>query len=173
MLYDMPGDLLLRMVETQKVYFDKNSIERSTGRVRNKYKLAGNVLSPLGIYTFFVITTNESSCHPKTTIKVEKHHWEDKHPSHLNAAMSYVNIKNVEPLTGKELILKMRDTDNGFKRVARLCTEKFEELKIMRTNVNFGGYISDHRRIIVEQALADVGHVSDISDDILIKLGLL
>lgn len=172
LLHDMPDAALLIMVSAQKVYFDKNSLEKNTGRLRNKYKLAGNFLAEIGVYTFFVITTNEHACSNRTTVKVEQCHWENKNQQHLKKQNSYIDAKKIEPLTSYDVVCRIRDTNNGFKSVARLCDGKYIELKSLRSNLGSVGFVSDHRKKIVEQALADIYDISEINDEILGKLGL-
>lgn len=169
----MPDAALLMLINVQKVYFDTESIEKSTGVRKQKYKLAGNFFSPMGIYTFFDITSKKLSCWHKTTITVGQSHWEDKHPKHLRKPESYVDAKKVEVLTGKEIAQKMRDDNNGFAKVARLCDSKYIQLKNLSRNINTGGYMSEKKKKIVEQSLSDVFNISEVNDNILDQLGLL
>lgn len=171
LLQKMPDAALLMLINTQKVYFDIKSIESSTGVEKPKYKLAGNFFSPMGIYTFFVITSNQSACHGNTTVKVETAHWEDKNPKHLNKPESFIDTKKIEVLAGKNVAEKMRDPDNGFLKVARLCDHKYLELKTL-SNKKFDSSVSDQKKKIVEQALSDVFDINQVNDDILDKLGL-
>lgn len=168
----LPDVLLLRMIEIQKVFFDKNSYEQNTGRVRNKYKLSGQCLKPLDIYTFFCITTNEEACSRHSTIEVEQRHWENKASGFLDRDKSYIDAKKVELLTKSEVVGKIRDVQNGFKCVARLCDEKFNELKEKKAGLNMGGFISTERRLLAEQALSDIVDIDVVNNDILEKLGL-
>ena len=172
MLDAMPDELLLKLVETQKVYFDRKSIEKLTNVQKPKYKLAGNSFGPINVYTFFVLTTNKDGCCSYSTVCARQEHWESKDPSHLNSPESYIDIRKIEPLTGEEILIKIRDQNNRFKGIARLCDKKYEELRGLKCDLWKGGHISEERKRLAEEALSDIINIDEVNDDLLKKLGL-
>jgi len=169
----IPDKLILQTIEPQKVYYDKKSVEQSTKIIKRKYKMAGNSFASLSIYTFFIITSKQASCSHGTMITVEQHHWENKDPACLNENYSYIDIKKIEQLTGAEICAKKNDSYNGFKFVAKLCDDKYNDLKTLLPFISTGGYISCERRELARQALADTVNPSEVSDDVMRRLGLL
>lgn len=164
--------ILLRKIEIKNVFFDKKSQEKSTGKIKSKYKLSGNYLKPLDIYTFFVITSCKETCNKHSTIEVKQKHWVDKRVGYLDRDKSYIDIRKIEPLTKKEIIFKIKDNKNRFKWVARLCDEKFNELKEKSSKLNFGTFISEKKKFFAEQALSEIVDIEDVNIDIIKKLGL-
>jgi len=169
----LPDDIILKKIVNQNVFYDRASLEKSTKKIKKKYKLAGNILKPLEVYTFFVITKNESACNRSTTIEVEQQHWENKKQYHLNESKSYIDLQKVETLSGVELCQKTRDKINGFLIAARLCDDKYNELKSLKDNVRkCNSYTSTEKIVLVKLAIQDIIDFSQISDQILQKLGL-
>ena len=170
---DLPENLLLQKVKVQYAYCDRKSKEVTTGIVKTKYKLAGNIIDSLKIYTFFIATKNELACQSRLTIEIQTKHWEELEPGHLSNPIGYIDITKFEPLTEQELLYKMRDKGNGFICVAKLCDNKFSELKDLRSKAHTSrSFIPIERTVLIKLALDDIVDFSQISDDLLKKLGL-
>ncbi len=168
----LPGKLRLKTVEPQKIFCDEFSEEKITRVKKRKYKLAANcILAKINVYTFFITTTNVFAC-SQHRIEVRTHHLENKSPQYLNEHSTYIDARDVEFLTEKELIGKMDDPRNLFLLVARLCDEKYEELKKLKDEVHKGGFISTEKIALVREALSDVSNPANVCDEMLIKLGL-
>lgn len=171
---EMPESLILRKIINQNVYCDERSEERHiTGVLKRKYKLAGNIIKLLEVYAFFVITKERTSCNRYTTIEVEQKHWENKVSKYLNEPKSYIDLHKVEALSSDELCKKIRDNMNQFLIVARLCDDKYSELKDLRCNIHkCGGFVTTEKIALANLAIQDIVDMSSISDTILEKLGL-
>lgn len=168
----LPDKLLLSKIQTQNVYCDKDSTEKTTNVIKNKYKIAGNILSPLNIYAFFITTTNASACQKSLTVTIEPKHWESKLSGYLNAAYTYVDIRKIEPLSDQELLQKIKDASNGFPCVARLCDTKYQEMQNLRDRAHIShSYLPLEKTALIKIALEDIVDTSQITDDILKKLG--
>jgi len=124
----MPGP---PKIKAQNVYLDRKSIERN-GRVKEKFKLAGYPSPLYGVGRLFWVLTSQNGVYPANrTIKVEIHHWENKHRLALNKPLTYVCPDKCEQLTTAQVRQKRTDLANGFRFSARLCDEKFDELAMM------------------------------------------
>lgn len=153
-------------IAPQHAYCDEKSKEISTSEIKRKYKLAGNAIDSLGIYTFFILTSKFEACQNFLTICIEEQHWENRDRKYLRE-ISYLDIKRVESLDKLELLRKIDDQDNGFKLVAKLCDNKFNELKDIVNRVQrVSGNISSDTRTLIAQALFE-----DVNE-VLAKLGL-
>lgn len=153
---ELPDHVLLGKLQSQHTYFDRKSEERGTGVVKGKYKVAGNILPTLGVYAFFPLTSKYETCHKLLTVSIEQSDWENKDPQHLHGDFSYLNIKKVETLNKKDLLVKMKDYDNRFLTVARLCDRKYEELRgLLNTLPNTRTFISDVTKDLINSALAE------------------
>lgn len=164
-------DDILKKIIIQNIYCDEKSKERHTGILKRKYKLAGNIIKPFEVYTFFVITKEKTSCNRYTTIEVEQQHWENKKSGYLMENKGYIDLHKVEALSGVEICEKIKDKMNSFLIVARLCNKKYIELKSLSCNIH------KHRNISTEDiALAGLAigiyNTSSVDDRILKNLGL-
>lgn len=169
----LPDGLLLSKIAIQNVYCDRSSLEKKTGKVKPKYKIAGNVLPSLKIYTFFVGTSNSDACEQALTVVVEQKDWEGLITGHLSAPKGYFDIKKIEAFNDKDLLAKMRDGSNGFPSVARLCDAKFQELKQLGVKAHQShSFVSTEKLALIKAALEDVVDTSSISDEVIRKLGL-
>jgi len=169
----LPDFFLLSKIKAQYAYCDKKSKELATGAVKPKYKLAGNIIDPLKIYTFFVATKNRFACQQKLTIEVQKQHWEQLRPGNLNNPVGYIDITKFEALTAQELLNKIKDRDNGFPMIAMLCDIKFQELKNLRSRAHMSNsFMTLESTVLIKFALDDVVDLSQISDDLIKRLGL-
>ena len=119
----------LNLIKRANTYLDKKSIEDSHLPPKPKYKLVANKIKHLNIYIFFIVTTNKSACKKECTLCAYQQDWENKNKYFLKAKYSYIDVSRPESLDKNEIIKKIRDKDNSFRFVAKLCKEKFEKLK--------------------------------------------
>ena len=151
---DLPDEVLLTKVQTGNAHFDKLSIEESTGRIRPKYKLAGNKL--LNIYIFFILTKRESACKRRFTLRVYKKNWEKRSPLHLKRACSYIDLTKNEVLEKDQILSKIKDKKNRFACVAKLCEEKYKELQNICRKMKSTPIISREVEDIIELSLLEI-----------------
>lgn len=167
----LPNKLFLQRLVCQNVYCDKSSLENKTEVVKKKYKLAGEILKPFEVYTFFIATGEKSACNSHTTIEVEQQHWENKVSGHLMKDKGYIDLHKVEALSGDEICNKMRDKTNRFSAIARLCDKKYLELRSLSCNIH--KYTNASTGDIALAGLAiGIYNTFSISDRILKNLGL-
>jgi hypothetical protein len=165
---NLPDDVLLGKIETQKAYYDYKSLEKFTGKIGRKYKLAGKIFSlppVLTLYPFFVLTTNKEACQKELTVCVQVSDWEDRQVGHLERE-SFMDIKKVDTLDKDEILSKLNDSENGFPYVARLSDNKFNELKGKQENLHKARRVSEEDLAIIQYALAE----ADVPEKILNKL---
>lgn len=169
----LPDFILLRKIKVQHVYCDRKSLENFTGITKTKYKLAGNVITSLKIYTFFVATTNELACQRALTVQIQNTDWEQAVPGHLQSPISYIDITKVTPITEQELLNKIKDKTNGFPWIAKLCDTKFQELKALRNKAHTSRHtLPLEKTALVRVALDDVVDLTQLSQDVIDRLGL-
>jgi len=166
----LPDWFLIKKIKIQHAYCDRTSKEISTGVIKTKYKLAGNLV-PLQIYTFFIATKNKSACKTGSFIEVEQKDWEQLSTGHLREPVGYIDINKIEPLTEQELLVKIKDKNNGFNCVARLCDIKFQELKTLRCRAHIDQQ-SIEKTALIQIALSEVVDLNQYSQDVIDKLGL-
>jgi hypothetical protein len=166
----LPDSFLIQKIKIQHAYCDRASKENSTGVVKTKYKLAGNLV-PLQIYTFFVATKNRFACKPGSFIEVKKQDWDQLSAGHLREPIGYLDINKIEPLTEQELLAKIKDKNNGFNCVAKLSDAKFQELKALRSRAHMNQQPIE-KTALINIALADVVDLNLYSQDVIDKLGL-
>jgi hypothetical protein len=163
-----PDEVLLRNIESQHLYCDENSFESTTKITKRKYKLAGEIFAPLNIYAFFVTTTNKTSC-SFLHIVVNANDWILLVGGYLAKKVGYIDINKVDVFTGDELILKMKDVTNSYKKIAKLNDRKYKELQELRKDAH------KIKMDLTKLALVNIAlsePIDNFSDDILIKLGL-
>lgn len=164
----IPAAIEPPLVEVRKAYRDCNSREESTGRIRDKFKLAGNFLLDLDIFPFFIINKSDSSLKKSLMISIFKKDWENRIPDQLHLAVSYIDISDIVPLCTLEILDRKNDPQNGFRPVATLCLNKFNVLqkkaKQLRNPRNSIQVSRDTRKLIC-MAL-------DSPDELRRKLGL-
>lgn len=162
---------LLNKVRQRRSFFDKKALERNTGVTKKKYKLAGYPLPrEMGLFPFFITTTNESSCKKLFTVTVETSDWEyRKGPYH--DCRSFVDIQKFETLSRSEVLTKMRDESNRFQKVGVLKKKKFDEIQALRERIP-RAYANVSRPVqqLMARSLTDAQ--SERVDDVLGKLGL-
>jgi len=167
---EISDNIILQKIIIQNIYCDEKSREKYTGFLKRKYKLAGNIIKPLEVYTFFVSTTEKFACAINTTIEVGQQHWENKKSGYLTASRGYIDLRKVEVLSGAEICEKIKDKTNGFFAVARLCDRKYEELKNLGRNIKCKNISTEG--IVLAGLAIGIFNTSLISDKILKNLGL-
>ncbi len=162
---DLPANILLSKITPKHLYLDKKSKESSTDVTKRKYKLAGNQI--LDQYFFNILTRNSSACKTHFTLCIEPKDWENKVSGpYLGNQNSYCDLTKFELLSKTVLVNKMRDKDNGFLFIAKLCQHKCKEFENLLPEVAKCLYISSETKGIIDRGIASA------IDGILSKLGL-
>ncbi|MFH1227885.1 MAG: hypothetical protein V1701_08270 [Planctomycetota bacterium] len=169
MQLQLPDNALLLGVQTKHAYFDRKSLEESTGIIKCKYKLCGNILPALEFFTFFILTTNRDACQKYLTLTIQQADWENRDNNHLRDQCSYLDIKNVEALNKDNLLSKIKDTSNRFAVVAKLCDNKFKKLQQLQDRIHSSRHPVPPKKIeLIEKALTDAKE----PEKVIKKLGL-
>lgn len=172
---DLPDSLLLSRVQPANIHHDKKSLEKRVRYkqiIKRKFKLAGNIIKPMMIFTFFTLTRTKDACRRDLRICIRQKDWENKDPDCLNEEYTYTDLTKAEAMEKSEVLAKMRERDNGFKRVAILCEKKYEEFRSLLPRMREAQKEpSDNQIFIADMALSR--YRSEIAKDVLIKLGLL
>jgi hypothetical protein len=173
---ELPDDLLLSKVQPANVHYDKKSLERTVRHrqiLNPKYKLAGNTIKPFALFIFFVLTTTKDACRRNLSICISQADWEEKVPNCLNEKYSYTDLTKSEVMEKYEILAKMKDRKNGFKRVAKLCEKKYEELQNLLPRMREAPRrLSEKEMIIADMALSLSKSTSEIAEEVLKKLRL-
>lgn len=153
---DLPDQILLTKIIPKHLYFDKKSKELATNRIKPKYKLAGNSLPDLGAYFFYVLTKISSSCKTNFKLIIKQTDWENKIIGpYLTEPVSYCDLSKYELLDRTILISKMKDKENGFPYIAKLCEAKFQELKKIQTKIQKYPLISRDTKNIIDRGMSE------------------
>ena len=155
-------------IEVRKAYRDRRAFEKSTGKTKKKFRLAGESVADLGIFPFFFIYGEIVALIKAITLTVKREDWEDRVPGELDHNESYIDVSRVETLTRDEIQAKKNDPRNGFAPVATLNSERFAELKRMvrrLRNPHLGARVSREAKKLMCLGL-------DASDELRRKLGL-
>jgi len=170
-LPDPPTGSLTSHIKEQHAYFDFKSYEEYIKKVRRKYKLTAKTIKlEQNFYPFFILTTRSQACQEALTVCIERDHWEQRKPGHLERT-SYLDIKKIETLTEEEIILKIKDSKNGFPLVAKLCDKKYQEIKDKRHSLHLARTrIPASKCEIINYVLAEVKE--EVADKILRNLDL-
>lgn len=162
---ELPANVLLLKINPKSLYLDKKSKELSTGKIKRKYKLAGNMI--LDEYFFNFLTRQSSACIRRFTLCIEPKDWENETTeSRLGGQNSYCDVSKFELINKNDLLAKIRDKGNGFPFIARLCEEKVNELQVLRNEIGKCAFISSETRNLIQKG------ISPMVKEALIKLGL-
>lgn len=162
----LPDKILLQKILKKHLYCDKKSKDPHIDRIKPKYKLAGNFL--LDDYFFHVLTTGKGACKRSCTISLYFSDWENiasEFESKLKE-VCYCDLTKYEIVSRIGLIGKIRDRNNGFPYVGRLCDSKYKKLLKLEKNVHRNPYLSKETKSIVEAG------ISESVDSLLSKLDL-
>ena len=171
-MIDLPDDLIVQSkIEAQNAHYDVNSIENSTGRSRNKYKLCGcaEFGKYTGVYTFFLLFSDNCACDNYLTLCVNQDDWENRDQNYLKETCSYIDVGKIVKMDKSEISAKIKDSRNGFRCVARLKDEKFAELReYKRKFMNKSGKFPLEKIKLITMALAEANE----AESIMSRLGL-
>ncbi|MEK6839485.1 MAG: hypothetical protein AABX72_00965 [Nanoarchaeota archaeon] len=124
-------DIICRHVKLKNVHMDEKSKEAVTGKVKRKYKLAGNPIKDLDQFIFFVMTSDPNAYHRATSIQVDQTEWINRNtdfPKSLQG-VSHIDLTRNEVLTAGEVGYKIVDEKNRFHKIAELPESKYREFK--------------------------------------------
>lgn len=154
-------------IKTRSTYYDTKSFEALTQVTKPKYKLAGCYPPGVDGIPFFLVTTNE---HLKKdcVVEIKKSDWQNRDRRFLRAPKSFVDVRNIEILTRSQIKIKKQEPGNGFRYVAQLSNDKFDELKKVGRSVYRTGYIHQSKIKIITDALTE----AQIAKNNLQRLGL-
>lgn len=137
---------LLSDIQRFNAYCDEKSLEKTTGLEKRKYKLAAKFLIEFNSYPFFIFTTEPEACQGDLRFCVAKKDWLNRKSGYLEEPYSYTDLNNkVEILEPEEVLKKIKDRENGFLKVAKLCQNKCIELQQLIPNL-----LKSKRRILPE-----------------------
>lgn len=110
------------------IYRDEESIEKTTGIQKTKYKLFWNFLKNIEeVLLFLVSTTNKDAVSKELYFSVHSTEWKENiEPMKFLTKTSYISIKKIEVENIEELIEKRKK--NIFYCVAKLPDTKFAEV---------------------------------------------
>lgn len=126
--------VLASHIQAKKAYRDTRSLEKATGVLKTKFKLAGYFPRELDVFNFFVMTTSYDACDKFFTVTVLEREWLGRDTA-LFSGDSYIDAKKIEVLTDAEVLGKIQDSRNKFLYVAELPINKWKELKKMHYKV--------------------------------------
>jgi hypothetical protein len=162
---ELPDEVILGKIKKNCVYLDKKSKEKSTNRVKPKYKLAGN--SILDHRFFIFLTKRYSSCFGACTLKIKKGDWEEKIDGpYLMEECSYCDLTKYDLLSQNDLLFKSRDRENTFCYIAKLCERCRRKLQKIQARAQKNPFVTKDVRTIIQQG------ISEAVDEAIIKLGL-
>jgi hypothetical protein len=164
---DLPDKTILNKITLKHLYLDKKSKEQATNIMKRKYKLAGNSLSDIGMYFFYVLTKSPGTGKAKFTLAIKQTDWEEKIVGpYLTEPASYCDLTKFELLGPSDLLGKFRDKDNGFPYIAKLCEMKYKELIKIQSKIIKYPLISRDTKAIINRGMAET------IDQIASKLGI-
>lgn len=149
----LPDNILLQTIQKQHLYCDKKSKDPHTSKKKLKYKLAGNCL--LTLYFFHVLTTSKDACKKSCTVSLNVPDWEgvvSEFKSELRVC--YCDLTKFENIERVILLQKMKDANNGFPYVGKLCNHKYKKMQQLRKILHKLPYVSDKEKNIVDAGLS-------------------
>lgn len=169
---DLYEKRILSNIQRFNAYFDIKSYEETTGQTNEKYKLAGRFIPDLSSYPFFVLTKTKEACREVSRFCIAREDWLNRVPGHLELKYSYTDINTkVEVLEIPDILSKIRDPENQFKKVARLCKKKCNEMQnmLIKNRKVIKRMKPETRKIVALGILED----GDIGMDNLKRIGIL
>lgn len=150
-------------IQRKFLYQHHNSVEASTGIVKDKYKLLVNVLSNLDMYIFIVGTTQAHNKDKPDTLEVSEQDWEN-----TNSAFQSI-IKNVAYYSWRTPCVHNIADTKFFKYVSKLKDASYQKLISLNRSLSIPQYpqLSPNKKLAI---LALCGE--DIADGVVKKLGL-
>lgn len=108
----MPDTVALLYYLPRNTFLDKTSKEESTGIVKPKYKLLFKNHKEMGVFVFFVLTTEKSACVQERTCSILKKDWEERQWTHLDADCSYIDIQKHIVMNKDDVVDKANNPKN-------------------------------------------------------------
>lgn len=127
----MPDTVALLYYLPRNTFLDKTSKEESTGIVKPKYKLLFKNHKEMGVFVFFVLTTEKSACVQERTCSILKKDWEERQWTHLDADCSYIDIQKHIVMNKDDVVDKANNPSTGFSYAGKVYQAKFAELSGM------------------------------------------
>lgn len=167
----LSDDILLSKIVQRGVYLDRKSIEKHTGKIGKKYKVAGNCIPEINFYFFFVTSSSKSAYGVKNTISVLSHEWIDKESWALNG-VSQVSYTHFDKFTSEEVLEKIKDPYNGFKSVAQMTEAKFKALVSCYKKNKVSARLSSTNQALLDIGLSEDDIVNEVAEQRLRELGI-
>lgn len=152
-LMQITNDILLSKINEACAYYDKFSLERTTGKRKPKYKLMRS--SILEQYFFNVLTRDITACKKTLTVRIEKDDWLNRVKSYLEEC-SFCDLTKFDIMDERVLLKKIRNKRNLFLFVGELCKRKYNKLKKLSKKVKYLPHISRETRNIVQNNLLGI-----------------
>lgn len=143
-------------INARNVHRDKKSFEITTGKVKPKFKLAGNPIKDLGQFIFFILAGSSDAYHKALIVKVNENEWIERNSNQLHhiRETSYIDITRYELFTTREILYKILDKNNGFKYIAKLPENKLLELEKKRRKIKFlNKPVANEIQLLIKEAL--------------------
>lgn len=167
-MINFPDAWHLAQVAKHNVHHDTMSLERRTGVLKSKYKLAANEWETLGIHTFFILTSNKSACERRLTLTVTEKEWQE---NTILKGNSYIDVKKLEVMNNDDLLSKLKHPGNRFSKVAVLPEHKRTQLlKLVNSLHKSRSVIPASKQSLIRNAVADT--TETIAKDIIKNLGI-
>ncbi len=149
---EFPTQLSSLKIEESHLYLDKQSPEKTTNRIKPKYKLARSKI--LDQYLFHILTKRKSACIQSLTLKIRRDDWIGiTNNSYLSEALSYCDVTKYALHDGVLLLKKINDPLNGFPFVAKLSLAKYKRLLKLCERVKHVPKVSDAAKEIINLSL--------------------
>ncbi len=135
----IPKEFVLSFFLPRNAFMDWQSKEDSTQKVKGKYKLLFKRHKVLGVYLFFTLTSDHSSCVQERRVDILYNDWESRIGSHLDAKCSYLDVQKCNVLTESEVLEKAKRPSIGMELVGKVTQLKFSEIKLVLENYLLSG----------------------------------
>ena len=150
-------------IQKKFLYQHHNSVEASTGVVKDKYKLLVNVLSNLDMYIFIIGTTQTHNKGKTDTLEVSEQDWEN-----INGMFQSI-IKNVAYYSWRSTCVHNISDTTFFRYVSKLKDTSYQKLMDLNRTINIPMYPQlPHNKKLARLALCG----EDVADGVVKRLGL-
>jgi len=152
----MNEEQALKRIKARHIYYDRKSLEKTTGKIKPKYKLAGfwsRYLDETQMRRFFVGTSQERRIPSRELIELTPTDYEHIKPnfvSSLGRKNGRYALRRNELIDATELALKMNDSDNGFFDVATVSEKAFRKFTEQTGNLQlrYGESVSELKELV-------------------------
>lgn len=124
----MPDKVVLLYYLPRNTFLDKTSEEKRTGIIKPKYKLLFKYHKEMGVFVFFVLTTEKSACVQERTCSILDEDWEERREARLGADCSYIDVQKHIVMNKDEVLDKASNSVTGFSYAGKVHQAKFSEL---------------------------------------------